>query len=382
MEAVSNLTRNKWTLPVVGLILGIIIGVLYAWVLNPVEWVNGEPSQLRSDLQEDYLRMAIDSYLVNSDADLAVQRFESLGETGPEALAAVAEDPGDLSTTAIQSFRALLQIEGEVSQTPEPGATPQATEQPAASSGPLASFSKFALPVCGGTVVLGLVLAAVLVLRSRSQQPQDDPEMIENLEMAAGGGSGGFNVEDFGFESGEAMEPTEAAEEEPELEKGEIPPFMAQMAPTDDSLATFRTIYSIGDDDYDDSFSIESPTGDFLGECGVGIGDLIGVGEPNKVAAFEVWLFDKNDIQTVTKVLMSRYAYQDEETRNRLSAKGDPTVAEPGGVVTLQTASLEVEARIVDLTYGESALPSESFFERLTIELRAWSRDGAAGLVS
>jgi hypothetical protein len=30
------------------------------------------------------------------------------------------------------------------------------------------------------------------------------------------------------------------------------------------------------------------------------------------------------------------------------------------------------------MIYGESALPAESFFERLTIELRAWSRDGAS----
>src|SRR3970282_1678424 len=89
-------------------------------------------------------------------------------------------------------------------------------------------------------------------------------------------------------------------------------------------LATFRTTYTLGDDLYDDSFSIESANGDFLGECGVGIGDLIGVGDPKKVSAFEVWLFDKNDIQTFTKVLMSRYAFQDEATRNRMAAQGAP----------------------------------------------------------
>jgi hypothetical protein len=44
------------------------------------------------------------------------------------------------------------------------------------------------------------------------------------------------------------------------------------------------------------------------GECGVGISETIGVGDPKKVTAFEVWLFDKNDIQTVTKVLMSAHA--------------------------------------------------------------------------
>ncbi len=141
-------------------------------------------------------------------------------------------------------------------------------------------------------------------------------------------------------------------------------------------LATFRTTYTLGDDLYDDSFSIESANGDFLGECGVGIGDLIGVGEPKKVSAFEVWLFDKNDIQTVTKVLMSRYAHEDEATRNRMSAKGDPILAEPGAMVRLETASLMVEARIVDLTYGGGALPAESFFERMTVELRASSKLG------
>ena len=142
--------------------------------------------------------------------------------------------------------------------------------------------------------------------------------------------------------------------------------------PSDEALATFRTTYTIGDDLYDDSFSVESPaSGDFLGECGVGIAEAIGVGDPKKVSAFEVWLFDKNDIQTVTKIIMSKYTFNDEETRNQLSAKGDPVMAEGGEVVELETASLRVEARVVDLSYGEGALPKESFFDRITIELKA-----------
>ena len=143
-------------------------------------------------------------------------------------------------------------------------------------------------------------------------------------------------------------------------------------SPGGQPLATFRTTFTIGDDLYDDSFSIESPaTGDFLGECGVGIAEAIGVGEPKKVSAFEIWLFDKNDIQTVTKIILSGYSFKDDETRTRLSAKGDPILAESGEVVELDTASLRVEARIVDMSYGAGALPDESFFERMTIELKA-----------
>jgi hypothetical protein len=162
---------------------------------------------------------------------------------------------------------------------------------------------------------------------------------------------------------------------EPEsVEAPEIDVRIGRPIREDEPLAAFRTIYSMGDDLYDDSFSIESPTGDFLGECGVGIGDFIGVGEPKKVSSFEVWLFDKNDIQTVTKVLMSEYSFSDEESRERMEAKGDPVTAESGGVINLETASLRVEARIVDMTYGEGALPDRSFFERLAVEIKAWPK--------
>jgi hypothetical protein len=89
----------------------------------------------------------------------------------------------------------------------------------------------------------------------------------------------------------------------------------------------------------------------------------------------EVWLFDKNDIQTVTKVLMSQHAFDDSTARSRLAAKGDPVLVESGGIVELDTESLQIEARVVDFVYGEGVLPPRSFFERVTIELRAYHRE-------
>ena len=101
-------------------------------------------------------------------------------------------------------------------------------------------------------------------------------------------------------------------------------------------IAQFMTTYVLGDDLFDDSFSIDSPSGEFLGECGIGISETIGVGEPKKVTAFEVWLFDKNDIQTVTKVLMSSHAFNDSATFQRLQAKGEPFLVERGKQVVLR----------------------------------------------
>ena len=350
MDNAKEIITRKSFAVIVAVIAGIALGLLYAWVIQPVQFVDGDISQLREDLKADYLRMAIDSYSVNSDAELAIQRYESLGENKEEILSDVGESPGEVSPSDLQKFQALVAVESPsgvlVVVTTETNEGPASTEPTAVSVEPTPSAtepttaSQYILPLCLGTLGLGALLGVALVLKRRieSRENDFDTDFTPDPEGA---------VQDIGFEA--------------EME-----------IPSDEPLATFRTTYTIGDDLYDDSFSVESPaSGDFLGECGVGIAEAIGVGDPKKVSAFEVWLFDKNDIQTVTKIIMSNYTFNDEETRNQLAAKGDPVAAEGGEVVELETASLRVEARIVDISYGEGALPKESFFERMTIELKA-----------
>jgi len=136
------------------------------------------------------------------------------------------------------------------------------------------------------------------------------------------------------------------------------------------------TTYVLGDDLYDESFSIDTGGGDFLGEYGVGVSETIGVGEPKKVAALEVWLFDKNDIKTATKVIMSEHAYNDPNIRARLEPKGELTLAKPGEQVLLETMTLQLLATVVDLEFGSSSMPQNSYFERITLELAIWPRSG------
>ncbi len=143
---------------------------------------------------------------------------------------------------------------------------------------------------------------------------------------------------------------------------------MGQGAP----IAQWMTTYLVGDDLFDDSFSIDSLSGEFLGECGVGIADTIGVGEPKRVSAFEVWLFDKNDIQTVTKVVMSAHAMNDDTTSARLAAKGEPVLASHSQTIELLTKTLRMAVRVMDMDYGTGHLPENSFFQRITLELAIW----------
>jgi hypothetical protein len=137
--------------------------------------------------------------------------------------------------------------------------------------------------------------------------------------------------------------------------------------------------YTPGFGTYDESYTIEDEQERFLGECGALVSETIGTGDPAKAAAIEVWLFDKDDfVRTVTKVFVSEYAYNDPALRSKLEAKGDLVLAQPGATVLMETNTLRLQARIVDMQYGTGPLPPNSYFEKMTIELAAWRKTASA----
>lgn len=117
-------------------------------------------------------------------------------------------------------------------------------------------------------------------------------------------------------------------------------------------LLRHDTTYNLGDENYDVNRSVESASGEFLGECGVSAAEVWGVGQPGSVSAFEVWLFDKDDVRTETKVLVSENALRDPALHDRLAEKGELIKAEAGQVITLETANLRLEVTVLDLAFG------------------------------
>jgi hypothetical protein len=322
--------------PVIAAVLaglgGILIGLIWGWVIQPVEWKDAPPSLLNVSYQEEYLRMAIDSFGVNNDSELALKRYQALGSSGPAVLLTVQRNPGKQNPVTIISFSNVVQPVGGVA-TPTPGGTPTTPT----TNNRLVSYGIIAfavLAVAGVGFALFKFLRPMLSRRGGEATPaQQAHRLSRQTELTDYAG------------------------------KGEEPP-----------IAQFVTTYVLGDDLFDDSFGIDSPSGEFLGECGVGISETIGVGDPKKVTAFEVWLFDKNDIQTVTKVLMSSHAYNDVATYQRLEAKGEPILVEAGKQVVLETAALQLVATVSDVEYGQGALPDSSYFERVTLELAIWPK--------
>jgi hypothetical protein len=291
--------------------------------------------------------MAIDSYAQNKNAAQAQTRIKALGSDAMKYVDQVAAKPGLTNPAVVEEFRKVVSGQAvapttsgtKPPATPVPGATQPAagklTPTPAQQDTGGSSALLFVVLVVV-LLALGGALVYLLVFRNK-KRPANPFGQIRQMG-------------------------TTPAPSAPVEVGGEAP------------IAQYMTAYKLGVDLYDDSFSIDAPTGEFLGECGVGISDTIGVGDPKKVTAFEVWLFDKNDIQTITKVMMSEYAFNDPTTTQRLASKGEPILIHSGEQVVLETATLQLVARVVDMQYGQGALPANSYFDHLTLELAVWPK--------
>ena len=341
MDKVRNYAKNPLYVAIAAGIVGLLIGwLVIGWGLWPVTYTDTDPTSLRSDFKEDYARMAVDSFAKTPDAKLAKQRYDALGPSAAtifESIKTKGANPQAVDLFKLAATGVVAPITTAVpGQTTQPTLAAGTTATPAAETP--GNGATLLIVLCLVLLVIGGALAYLLIFRGKR------PTGLPNPFKAA-------------QEISKSAERTD---------------YQAQGVET--PIAQFMTTYKLGVDLYDDSFSIDSPTGEFLGECGVGISETVGVGDPKKVTAFEVWLFDKNDIQTVTKVLMSDYAFKDATIMQRLASKGEPVLIESGKQILLETATLQLEARIVDMNYGAGALPNNSFFDRLTLELAVWPK--------
>jgi hypothetical protein len=314
---------------VIGLVVGLIIGLpILGWWVFPVEWYDADPFDLRQQHKEAYVSMLADSYTLNTNVALARQRVEGwdtkeLGQIIGQ-LQTKASDGAQVQR--LDNLAAALGVQAEVVP-PEPAAQPTTA----------ITLLRRVAPIVGIVLATVLLIAGLIVGTSalRERRPEEPvrlgkrPPPVRRAAKPEGGGKPRYG----------------------------------------EPLGHFVADYTLGQDSYDQSFSIESPTSEFLGECGMGISEIVNAGPPATVTAFEVWLFDKNDIRTVTKVLMSKYAYDDDALRAKLAPKGEAVLVEPGEAIVLETASLRVDAEISEMGYDEEAMPPQSYFTKLTVSL-------------
>lgn len=345
-------------------LLGVIIGLLWAYQGAPIKFYDAEPVHLAEGYKDQWIKMTAVELAETGDTDEAARKIVSAGVT-----------PGMIEDL-IQANQADAQLAGQLGtllQVANANADAAAEQAKVIEHSTLGNLLSPLLCLVG-VALIGLILAFVMTFywavpvgkwaKPQPGRPARKPTATpgSGAPAAAGTSSGqvATNSERIAVKRAAADQKTDFAA------AGEAAPIVQHVS-----------TYVLGDDLYDDSFSVETESGEFLGECGSGISETIGVGEPKKVAATEVWLFDKNDIRTVTKVLMSQHAYNDQALRTKLAPKGEAVMVEPGTVTTLETQTLRVQVRVVDMQYGQGALPPNSFFERLMVEIAAWKKEDA-----
>lgn len=312
---------------VVGVILGLLLGALIFYVLWPVQLTGLQSYHLSPEAQAEYIGLVAESYMLDRDHARVSEYLQYWSSAQKAQAAADAKEIYSADQAKVQAIDDLAMVLGIGEVQP----TPVEEER---------SLWERVRPMCMVFFIVLLVLVLAWI---------------------------GFRV--AVRRRAAAREPASMAQPVPAMPRVEEWEGIGQPP-----LGHFFTTYQLGEDTYDESFSIETPMGEFLGECGVGISETIGMGDPDKVTAFEVWLFDKSDIRTVTKVLMSGYAFNDDALRAKLASKGEAVLAQPGAPFTLETSSLQVRVDVTELMYGEGEVAPQSFFSKLTVELVATAK--------
>lgn len=323
----------KKNIAIVAFLAGLVIGLIYAYQINPVVWVDQPPSWLAPQYKDQFIRTTAVAFASDRNPQTVLSTFAGWENAYGDICTArsTTQDPG--LANVYNEMAKLLNNGQECGATAvDPSATSPTTEE--------ASGNSFVMLLL--VLILIALVAGIFYILNKRRGLVDDTAPSTYYDMP---------------------------------ESGPLSDEEVSATP----LARFPSSYGYGRDNFDDSHAIENTNGDFLGECGISIAETIGTDSPKSVAAFEVWLFDKNDIRTVTKVIMSDHAYFDDAIKAKLAPKGEPVLARENEVIVLETAALIINAEVKEMQYGQSGnLPPQSYFESLVIELSVWSKNGAA----
>jgi hypothetical protein len=413
-----------------GFVIGAAFGayLLFA-VVSPADLKGGStPNELYFDSEGNYPQYR-DYY-----AARAAERFVSLGGAASEQALAAARDELGVTTGEVSPADALAMVRGAASvasrenageTNPDAGrftlqdqqnlaalsdrlAATQTDVVSAAAQAEAASQNLLRIGGLIGLIVLILAVAVLLWLLVRALAPRElvTDSSSDNVRLPTASSDGAPTaaparrtvIRRAPAESQPAAESAPATRESVRADSRVIAPETDAGAPrrrgagpavtSDGPLAAtdtrpaangeqrigaFNTVYQIGDDRYDESFPIQGTMGDLIGECGASIVERVDVGTPARVVAVAIWLFDKADFQSTTKVLMTDFAFTDTAVRTKLRNRGDAVQARLGSF-DIVTSSLRVEVEVTMLECAPVGGASNGYFEKLGLRFNVYRK--------
>lgn len=344
----SKRGNNSWLFLGGAFLIGLLVGwIVLGWWLFPVSWTGATLQDVTSADKQMVLETIAEAYQADPNPAVALDRLQTLGsqEEIEQLMVDTVEQAtanGDLAT--VNQINALAGGVGLA----VPGAPAQPQTTPTGQESQGIDLGAVLRALLGLAVLLGGIALALWLLSKRRG-----------------------TTEESSLKRDEAFDesPEESDDQEQFIAAEPAPAPAAAPARAAPLMQQYSATFVPGDMAYDETFSIEAPGSGYLGECGMTISEMVS-GDPNRVTALEVWLFDKSDIRTVTKVLMSDYAYGNPALREKLSSRGDAVLARPGAAFVLDAQTLRLEGQIRSMEYAEGEGPAHSAFRRLTVDLR------------
>ncbi|MBK7454950.1 MAG: hypothetical protein IPJ46_14905 [Anaerolineales bacterium] len=74
---------SNWIRIILTAIAGIALGLVYGWVIDPVEYVDVTPNILRADFRADYVMMVAEAHQSEQDLETSAKRLAMLGSESP-----------------------------------------------------------------------------------------------------------------------------------------------------------------------------------------------------------------------------------------------------------------------------------------------------------
>jgi hypothetical protein len=83
---------SNWIKFLIALAVGVVFGLVYGWVISPVQYTDAPPSILREDYRTDYVLMVAEAHQSEQDAEAAARRLAILGSESPAQIVTSALD--------------------------------------------------------------------------------------------------------------------------------------------------------------------------------------------------------------------------------------------------------------------------------------------------
>ncbi|MGJ3240796.1 MAG: hypothetical protein ACFE0Q_18965 [Anaerolineae bacterium] len=336
-------------------ILGVLLGITWAYVVAPAVWTGGDPNRLNESSQRQWLLMtAVGTSAQNLYAPEQTAQLARAIPNPRAQIEAMLADP-EVSENDKNALRSLLnQLPPDIDSTSAPEIR---------SSNDLTNFLwAFVVPII---LMVVLIVVVVLLWRFLIYDNLVAPVLQRIAEM---------RDPELAAQSQRSREELKIQQEQRRLRE-ELSK-QSSDAELGQAVMTQLAIYTPGRT-FDESYEIELESGEFLGQSGTVIAESV---DPDPIAV-EVWLFDMFSSKNIAKIFVTPQGYADPAIRSKLEADVDNpatdiVVADLNNVLTIDTEKLRLQAKFSILEINANGR-----FENFNMQMRAWNKDTSTGSV-